>query len=241
MMTGKQSSKVKLSLIHARVECDKKSQQNGFTIIESLMAILVVSVLLAAIAPVLALSVANRVNTKRIELASQAARAYIDGVRAQVITTPAPPPVNTTALAEFPAPTTTGTFSCSANSYCTNTATSTAPTNLYCIDSDGDGNCTHTSVRDLIVQAFRFNPSSTVSTRGYSMGVRVYRADAFARTSTLERGIESAKQSSFNGTLGRRTVPLVELTTEISEAEPKWSDICDRTNSGVATNSQGCS
>lgn len=238
-MTVKQVSK--LSLIQRRMQYDKKHEQNGFTIIESLMAIVVVSILLAAIAPVLALSVANRVNTRRIELASQAARAYIDGVRAQVITAPAPSATNGVTLAQFPAPTTSGSFNCSANSYCTNTATSTTPTNLYCIDSDGDGNCTHTSVRDLVVQAFRFNPNTAVSTRGYAMGVRVYRADAFARTSTLERGADGAKQSSFSGTLGRRTVPLAELTTEINEVEPKWADICDRTNNGVAANIQGCS
>ncbi|OKH45502.1 hypothetical protein NIES2101_26390 [Calothrix sp. HK-06] len=228
-------------LIYAKIKCNKQSQQNGFTIIESLMAIVIVSILLVAIAPVLALSVANRVNTRRIELASQAARAYIDGVRGQVITAPAALPVGTTALKDFPAPTASGTFSCSANSYCTNTATSTAATNLYCIDSDGDGNCTHSSIRDLVIQAFRFNPSSDVSTKGYSIGVRVYRADAFARSSTFERSTGGARQSSFSGNLGRRTVPLVELTTEINEVEPKWSDICDRTNSGVATNSQGCS
>jgi prepilin-type N-terminal cleavage/methylation domain-containing protein len=238
IMKSNKLSILKTLQIQAKIQCGKKSNQQGFTIIESLVAILVVSLLLAAIAPVLALSVANRVNTRRIELASQAARGYIDGVRGQVIAAPG----TSTNLAQFPAPTTSGSLNCSANSYCTNTATSAIPTNLYCIDNDGDGNCTHTSARDLIVQAFRFNPSNPnpVATIGYSMGVRVYRASAFAKAGTLARSIDGAKQPSFNGTLGRPNIPLVEFTTEINEAEPKWSDICDRTNNGIATNAQGC-
>src|SRR6476469_3620673 len=55
-----------------------KPQDSGYTIIESLVAMIVVSVLMIAIAPVMAYSVATRVQARRIELATQAASAYID-------------------------------------------------------------------------------------------------------------------------------------------------------------------
>lgn len=58
------------------------STQSGFTIIEALLAVIVVTVLLVGIAPVIALSVATRVQARRVELATQAARTYINGVRA---------------------------------------------------------------------------------------------------------------------------------------------------------------
>jgi prepilin-type N-terminal cleavage/methylation domain-containing protein len=58
-----------------------QSSESGFTIIESLVAILVASILLAAIAPVLVISTATRVQARRIELATQAAKAFVDGVR----------------------------------------------------------------------------------------------------------------------------------------------------------------
>jgi prepilin-type N-terminal cleavage/methylation domain-containing protein len=208
----------------------KKSQQDGFTIIESLMAIIVVTILMIAIAPTLALSVANRVQARRIEFGTQAARAYIDGVRSGIIQAPQ----DVTSLTPV-APTPGGSLNCPANSYCTSTAASTTPTNLYCIDRDSDGSCNHTSSRDIVIQAFRFSGSSTISTTGYSLGVRVYRADAFADSNVLE----SNRSQSPVG-IGNRKAPLVQLTTEITDAVPKYSDICARTNAGVATTAQGC-
>ena len=56
-------------------------KEAGFTIIESLVAILVVSALLTAIAPVIGISAANRVQAKRIEQAANASRAYLDSLR----------------------------------------------------------------------------------------------------------------------------------------------------------------
>src|SRR4028118_710341 len=58
-----------------------QSREGGYTIIESLVAMIVVSVLMIAIAPVMAFSVATRVQARRVELATQAARTYIDALR----------------------------------------------------------------------------------------------------------------------------------------------------------------
>src|SRR6476646_10172642 len=88
------------------------SSQSGFTIIESLLAILVVSLLMTAISPVIVLSVATRVQAKRVEAGTQAAKTYIDGVRSGVIDPPnAIVTINAatsrTVFAQVAAPTTT--------------------------------------------------------------------------------------------------------------------------------------
>ncbi len=64
------------------------STQSGFTLIECLLAIIIVALLLVAISPAIVLSVATRVQARRVELATEAARAYVDGVRAGTIQTP---------------------------------------------------------------------------------------------------------------------------------------------------------
>jgi prepilin-type N-terminal cleavage/methylation domain-containing protein len=65
-----------------------QSRDGGYTIIESLVAMIVVSVLMIAIAPVMAFSVATRVQARRVELATQAARTYIDALRTGAIKPP---------------------------------------------------------------------------------------------------------------------------------------------------------
>lgn len=64
------------------------STQSGFTLIECLLAIIIVSVLLVAIAPAVVISTATRLQARRVELATQAARTYVDGVRSGSIATP---------------------------------------------------------------------------------------------------------------------------------------------------------
>ncbi|MGI8499588.1 MAG: hormogonium polysaccharide secretion pseudopilin HpsB [Hassallia sp.] len=253
MTTAKQPSKQILQATKAGkiVASYSKSHQGGFTIIESLVAIVVVSILLAAIAPVIILSVATRVQARRIEFATQAAKSYIDGVRTKQIEPPAPPaivaPATEKALSTYDAPTNPGSFNCAANSYCTTTgATSTgtppAPTNLYCIDFDGVGNpnipndppkCHSSSTTDMVVQVFRNKTSAT----GYALGVRVYRANAFKSGVTFKASKDTnvRQQQTFTGGtgLGNQQAPLVEMSTDINDTIPSYSDLCNRL--------QGCS
>jgi prepilin-type N-terminal cleavage/methylation domain-containing protein len=241
MIPRKQASNNRLfSLLRAGSKITQLSQ-GGFTIVESLVALIVVSILLAAIAPVITLSVATRLQSRRVELASQATRAYIDGVRTGNIEAPLDTGSTSTNLSEFNAPTTSGSFSCDANSYCTTTSTSTTPTNLYCIDFDNlvippasSPQCESSSLTDMVVQAFRYNPTSdSTADDGYALGIRVYRADAFKLSTTLSRNNsndnnEKVTQNTFTGGAGQRTSPLVEMTTEINETVPEYSDLCDR-------------
>ncbi len=233
MLIGKQADKQRLQTpgvgkIHLSY---LRYEEGGFTIIESLVAILVVSILLVAIAPVLSLSVATRVQSRRIELATQAARSYIDGVKTKKIAAPEAPASNTT-LTDFAAPTPSGSFNCTANSYCTTTTTSATATNLYCIDFDSSGSCEITSTTDMVVQAFR--PNNNNSAAGYALGVRVYRVDAFKETTTLLKNTSTTKttQATFTGGVGQRKAPLVEITTDINDTVPKYSDLCARYTGG---------
>lgn len=200
------------------------SGESGFTIIESLIAIVVVAILMVAIAPIIVFSTATRVQSRRIELATQAAKTYIEGVRIEAI------PVNNAALQvdtttysslnAFPAPA-VGTLTCSTNNdYCS------APTaNLFCIDADGGG-CTLSSSKDFVIQAFRYNTASTNASTGYLLGVRVYRADGFKNDGSLQKA--PAKQRTVTAGLGDRKTPLVEMTTEITSQTGSFNDLCNR-------------
>lgn len=208
------------------------SNQSGFTIIESLVAIIVIGILMTAIAPTIVLSVATRVQARRVEFATDAAQSYIDGVRSGTIEPPELPNKSDDELEEYDfskydAPE-QGNLSCNANDYC-----SSPDDNLYCIDGDADGSCTITTSKDMIVQAFRYNPSSTETEAGYSLGVRVYRADAFDRNKVDElkalKDDDAKKQSTFSGGTGLRSVqtPLIEITTDISNGT-NFSNFCER-------------
>ena len=215
-----------MTLILLKKQQNPPSNQSGFTIIESLVAVLVVSILLTAIAPVIVLSVATRVQARRVELASEAAKSYIDGVRSGIIAPPDSASGNTKELEKYDAPS-TGTLNCTNNNYCSSPAK-----NLYCVDGDGSG-CSNTSSKDLIIQAFRYNKSSTNAEDGYALGVRVYRADAFnsSKVKTLKASKDAGykQQKSFTGGTGLTPIqsPLLEMTTDISE-KSGFDDFCTR-------------
>jgi len=164
-----------------------QSRDGGYTIIESLVAMIVVSVLMIAIAPVMAFSVATRVQARRVELATQAATSYINALRTGAIRPATNPP-------GFPVE---------------DTAAPTTSTGLYCVDLDG-GNppCIDGSKKDFYVQGVR-SPTAKPTETGYSLTVRVYRADGFPGTMT------KIQQSVANSALGNPQAPLVVMQTEI--------------------------
>lgn len=204
-----------------------QSNQAGFTIIESLLAILVVTILMVGVAPVIVLSVATRVQAKRVEQGADAARAYIDGVRSGAITN-APPtptvgfPVHTAQPFNLvPAP--------------------TSAAGLYCVDVDG-GNCSVNSPQDLYIQAFR-NGVPARPQNGYKLGIRVYRADAFSTSGPLKTmgsptpATQGRAQTFSAGALDRKS-PQFETTTEIAGNNTSLRNLCSRLrNPGNIANS----
>lgn len=163
-----------------------QSRDGGYTIIESLVAMIVVSVLMIAIAPVMAFSVATRVQAQRIELATQAARTYIDTLR-------------------------TGASQSPNQTYTDPLEVPLAPANnnnLYCFKSEQTSDACGISKKDFYVQGIRSSGNKPTET-GYSLKVRVYRADApFGSLTT-------GQQSVANSGLGDPKAPLVVMQTEI--------------------------
>jgi prepilin-type N-terminal cleavage/methylation domain-containing protein len=181
-----------------------QSRDGGYTIIESLVAMIVVSVLMIAIAPVMAFSVATRVQARRVELASQAATAYINALRVGAIqfsTNPQPP------TSRFPAP----DPSVAPNA----PPAPTDPNALYCVDLDETGDCTNNSNKDFLIQGLWRNPVNPAdpTTTGYELTVRVYRSDVFSSSSPNQITIQ--QQSVANSGLGNPKAPLVVMKTQI--------------------------
>jgi len=182
------------------------SRDGGYTIIESLVAMIVVSVLMIAIAPVMAFSVATRVQARRVELATQAARTYIDALRTGAI--------KSTQRDWFPA----------ENGDLIPAAPADVK-NLYCVDLDEQPGCT--SSKDFRVQGVRPpNTGTTIPTdTGYALTVRVYRADALGQ-------LKTEQQSVANSGLGDPKAPLVVMKTEIPPTtqggSSPYRSLCDR-------------
>ncbi|MHC0064445.1 hormogonium polysaccharide secretion pseudopilin HpsB [Nostoc sp. UIC 10890] len=235
---------------HQLQESSAQSSQSGFTIIESLVAILVVSVLLVAIAPVLVISTATRVQARRIELATGAAKAFVDAIKSKTISensiTDTMSPVLTAATATTKLA--TATTNSDLQRYLLGSAGVPANTStLYCFHNNGKitlpSDCTTyktTSPVQFYIQAFG-NTVGTISTnsaqidkgQGYRLGIRVYRSDAefgSLKKSDLNDATNGNQKTAatFTGGLGDRKAPLVEMTTEIVRGQSSYSALCGR-------------
>ena len=70
-------------------EKHKKLSESGYTLMKGLVAMIMVAALMSAIGSVIALSVGIRIQARRVELATRAAKSYIDGLNSGVISPPA--------------------------------------------------------------------------------------------------------------------------------------------------------
>ncbi|WP_298911130.1 hormogonium polysaccharide secretion pseudopilin HpsB [uncultured Nostoc sp.] len=224
------------------------SGESGFTIIESLIALLVVAILLTAIAPVIVLATATRVQSRRVELSTQAAKTFIDGIRTGAITAPstvitlaaptsaAPRRISdVAAVAATAATPATPAVTGRPQDYLINTTNMAAPTSatgLYCFNKNGQLNPPDCTSDLFYIQAGRIVQSTGVND-GYRLGIRVYRADAdFPLTaSTVDT---KNTQTPFTGGLGSRKAPLIEMTTDIGNSTTTFQALCQRL--GTATN-----
>jgi hypothetical protein len=138
-----------------------------------------------------------------VELATQAARTYIDALRTGAIK-----PSDTW-------------FPKRASGELADAPVQTDGKNTYCVDMDGDGVCKTDSTKDFYVQGAWRNPDPSITPtdptpKGYQLLVRVYRADSFATGVTLKpEPKKETKQSVVGSGLGDRTMPVVEMSTEI--------------------------
>lgn len=202
-------------------------RDSGLTLIECLVAIVVVALVVGLISPALVISVATRVNSQRTEQALEVAQAEIDKVRTIVerggyAAADLPPSVTFTQNVNWETRTNTDGINYrieypetipgpldDGSALVASTTTYDAMTGFQArqVDIDGDGG------PDLAVQAFR-SPNSTA----FSIGVRVYDLNAFNGG-----GNNLATDNARAGVMGsqgeRDEKPLATIYTTIAKSD----------------------
>jgi prepilin-type N-terminal cleavage/methylation domain-containing protein len=202
----------------------------GFTIMESLIAMVVVSSLMLAISPVLILSASTRVQSRRVELSSQIARSFIDGVRSGRITAQyiadATPILTASASRNIISNT---------NEYLISSASMAAPTSetkkdLYCVQSDGTilpPDCSSNQNNLFYIQAGRTSINGSDPKDGYRLAVRVYRKDIDFEKTVLANTNNTKNTQAVVGS-GNKQAPLVEIIADIANNNTSFTDLCNR-------------
>ncbi|TYQ27160.1 type II secretion system protein [Pseudanabaena sp. UWO311] len=211
-----------------------EAEETGFTILESLVAAVVVGILIVSIAPMVALSTSARVNARRIDQATQAGRSYIDAVRGGVIDVTSFP---NTLVASAPnaqdqytfetivAPTTT---SFPPASICNNSLATNVPGGKVpgiCVDANGNGFSVD-DPQDFFIQPMRSGPLSSVATastdlknQGFWLAIRVYRADALSASAAGAPRVgtepECAQSKTPFSSTGTSRCPIVTMRSQI--------------------------
>lgn len=204
----------------------------GFTIMESLIAMVVVSSLMLAISPVLILSASTRVQSRRVELSAQIARSFIDGVRSGRITaediTPVNININQNALSSR-------NITNSTDGYLISSASMAAPTSetkkdLYCVQSDGTilpPDCSSNQNNLFYIQAGRTSINGSDPKDGYRLAVRVYRKDIDFDKTVLANTNTTKNTQAVVGS-GNKQAPLVEIIADIANNNTSFTDLCNR-------------
>ncbi|AFY72596.1 hypothetical protein Syn7502_00436 [Synechococcus sp. PCC 7502] len=206
------------------LKASRKSNSSGYTLLEGIVALVVVGVLITSVAPMLALTTASRVQARRVNLAAQALRSYLDGLRGGTLKPPSVFIVTTPSL--FVQPDFGKPPSTSLVNYLSN------PDQGTLIDTNNNGFSPSDS-EDLVIQAIRpvaicDNTTGTLcpiatndqkatelsiaSASGYRLAVRVYRADAFDNNQTPNQTIQA--NTSIGG-VGSKNNPLLQAVVEI--------------------------
>ncbi|MDD1413913.1 hormogonium polysaccharide secretion pseudopilin HpsB [Dolichospermum sp. ST_con] len=217
------------------------TDDSGFTIIESLIGIVIVAVLLASISPVFVMSTAIRVQAKRIEKSAQVANSFIDGIRSYSI----PAPGKIISLA---ASTSTAARSQTDNLFTVTTmplpvsssASSNPNQDFYLAKKDGNiclvgaTGCTRDTSNPLdefYIQAAQIKVTGSALTNGYRLGIRVYRADINLSGTVLASASNTnvqATDSSVTSGLGNKQAPIIERTVDISGSTTTFQSLCAR-------------
>jgi len=239
------ATKQNLAAIAKSNSLTKDISESGFSLLESLVAVAVVGILIAAITPMVALTTSARINARRVDQATQAARSYIDAVRSGVIDTTNFPnnlvvdnssSSSTNAQAQYvfnattiPAPTLT-TFpinSTTCQNIANNVPAGTVPG--ICVSPNGNAYSSanpssfYSDPQNFFIQPMRSGPLRTVATastdlkkQGFWLAVRVYRADALFSGLALLKGEDPAcTRTSSFGVPLPRNCPLVTMRSQI--------------------------
>jgi len=215
------------TLAKSQVQQPQSSEQ-GLTLLECLMAIVVMGLTMAMITPPLVIAAATRVQNKRAEQAMQIAQGEVDRVRAMVarenrqnVTLARLPAVASVSgsLESFAAPTRPLTNSpmksaatCGGGN--SNNGEQIPATQGLRVDIEGDCKA------DFFVQTFRTAGTirgTALTPSDFQMGVRVYSILAAGSPGTL--GTKPASLQIVNGQGNQRTRPLAVLYTPFSQSD----------------------
>lgn len=195
----------------AKIARSTPPSQQGFSILEIILAIVTVGIALVLIAPPVTLAVATRVQNSRAEQARELAQQEIDRIQAAMARGGAeaesanlPPSAGTVAdITAVGAPT---TLEASRDDADTDLA-------AFLVDLDEDGD------NDFFVQRFRDDgilDAAGTELSVFRMGVRVY--SIIAQDSLGELATEPASLRMVQGLGEQRNRPLAALYTEISQS-----------------------
>ncbi len=194
-----------------------KKLSQGFTLIDSLVGIVAISVVLVLIAPPLLLVAVTRVQHQRAEQAMQLARAQIDSVRVLMVQNQNQPtnlpPTSTDPISTTTAPTITGATAA------TGTGVSIIPVN---------SSFTPGGVDNFVVQVFRdpgfVDPNGNVI--NFRMGVRIYGPEVLTPANigkTLKPGSTSLGLTSIQNI----NSPSAVIYTEVSKYDSFGASLND--------------
>ena len=221
-------------LVHQRNPC--QSQESGYALIESLIAIVVVAILMTAVTPMIVFSMGIRMQAKRIQLATQAAQSYLADLKNDPVgLAPGNDTFAKDDFTNFRAPDKSelkesGDNKClTEDGYCADQV-------LYCVNFDETPGCQTDSMVDMVVQPIGlFSPSNDPSQtidydKGYNLEIRVYRANSFADDVDPLKNDEV--DNSVAQALGNRTLPLFKTATFISDRENTdlYNSFCESTD-----------
>jgi type II secretory pathway pseudopilin PulG len=240
-----------------QLSANRRHPDQGLTLIEGLVAIIVITVTLVSITPPIFWATGTRVQNRKAEQASQLAQGEVDRVRTLLerggYTLAQLPPIapgannaNIRQAGIAPAPTASSGTMVSSNSTC-NTDTGIPPAfgRYTAIDTDNlPGPCR----AEFLIQTFRspgvdengaeLTLASTSLPHGFVMGVRVY---ASVAETELAAGRGQTQQASLKGTSGlggQRFRPLaVQYTTIVRSSASQnlsvYRTLCPTTSRGT--------
>lgn len=194
----------KLALVKALL-CKSKGSQQGLSMLECLVAIVVVTAVISAITPPIMLSVATRVQSRRAEQARQLAQAKMDEVRRLVETGN----YNSNDLNRI-APAFVG----GTGRICNVSVPFDRARQAVDIDRGADSNPNNQNRPDFWVQAFRNEGIIDPNTNrpvAFDLGVRVYRFYEGQTPNQIKRA--SIGFTTADGS--QRNRPLVTLYTRV--------------------------
>ena len=219
---------MKLKRVIGLENSSKGRHQQGLTLIECLVAIIVIAATVAVITPAVVLAVATRVQNQRAEQAFQVAQAEVDSIKlllerggGDTLNVPLTPSAVTRAAqfqANVPAPENIAAIGAASPAYST-TFNSSKP-----VDLDGDGSA------DFAVQMFRTAGSTTGTTPvAFDLGVRVYRADVVQNKAQSELLTEQAALTLTSDEGESALRPIAVIYTSLARADAQRS-LCDYNN-----------